>query len=60
METKADGRKLVWHRDSLYRVARGGGMKLEWYSLASACPSRTLNKRYLPVENRFKKPADLL
>jgi len=29
MEKKVDGRKLVWHRDSLYRVARGGGMKLE-------------------------------
>lgn len=60
METKADGGKLVWHRDSLYRVARGGGMKLEWYSLASAFPSRTLNKRRLLLDDRFKKPADIL
>lgn len=39
--TKVDGGKLVWHRDSLYGVARGGVRKLEWNSLASSCPSRT-------------------
>lgn len=57
METKADGRKRDGHRDSLYRVGRGGGMKLERYSFANACPSWTLNKRYLLLEEMFKKPA---